>query len=209
MKLQQLEAQVSIARLDLEKKERDAALARSTEAENLTFTFYDEVTDESIRPALENLGNLGRRFPGRPITVILNSPGGSVLAGLALYDYLQQLRAQGHHLTVMCFGMAASMGGILLQAGDRRIIGVNARVLIHAVSAGSIGSVYAMEDKAAFCRGLWESLKKILAARSSLSEEQIEERAHRRDWWLEAEEAVSLGFADEILQAPDFSGTCP
>ena len=119
------------------------------------------------------------------------------------------LRGEGHHVTVVCFGMAASMGGILLQAGDRRLVGANSKVLIHAVSGGAIGTVHAMEDRVAFSRSLWENLKKILATRSVLSEAQIEERAHRKDWWLDAAEAIALGFADEVVPAPAFAGAKP
>lgn len=206
LRLQLTSTQVRSARLDLEKKERDAARDRSSADENLTYTFYDGVTDETIKPAIAKLGEWGRRFPGKPVTVILNSPGGSVFAGVALYDFLQKMRADGHHVTVMCLGMAASMGGILLQAGDRRIIGPNARVLIHAVSGGTRGNVYLMEDDLELSKVLWEGLKKILAARSTLTEQQIEDRAHRKDWWISAQEAVKLGFADEILAAPPFPG---
>ncbi len=206
LKLDLTRTQLRSAQLDLEKKEREAAREKASADENLTYTFYDGVTDESIKPSLQKLGDWSRRFPGKPITVIVNSPGGSVLAGLALYDYLQKLRADGHHITVICFGMAASMGGILLQAGDKRMLGANAKVLIHAVSGGTIGTVHAMEDRVAFSRNLWEGLKKILATRSVLNEAEIEERAHRKDWWLDADEAIALGFADEIVPAPAFAG---
>lgn len=209
IKLELSRAQLRSAQLDLEKKERDAAREKASADENLTYTFYDGVTDESIKPALQKLGDWKRRFPGKAITVIVNSPGGSVLAGLALYDYLQMLRGEGHHVTVVCFGMAASMGGILLQAGDRRLVGANSKVLIHAVSGGAIGTVHAMEDRVAFSRSLWENLKKILATRSVLSEAQIEKRAHRKDWWLDAAEAIALGFADEVVPAPAFAGAKP
>lgn len=206
VKLDLSRTQLRAAQLDLEKKEREAARDKASADENLTYTFYDGVTDESIKPALAKLGDLSRRFPKQPMTIIVNSPGGSVLAGLALYDYVQKLRADGHHVTIMCLGMAASMGGILLQAGDRRVVGANSKVLIHAVSGGTIGTVHAMEDRVAFSRSLWENLKKILAVRSVLSEEEIEERAHRKDWWLDAQEAVDLGFADEIQAVPAFAG---
>lgn len=205
-KLDLTRTQLRTAEFDLAKKERELARERASADENLTYTFYDGVTDENIKPSLAKLGEWGRRFPGKPITVIVNSPGGSVLAGLALYDFLQKLRGDGHHVTIICLGMAASMGGILLQAGDKRLIGANARVLIHAVSGGTTGTVHAMEDRVGFSRSLWESLKQILATRSVLSAEEIEERAHRKDWWLSAQEAIDLGFADDMLSAPPFAG---
>ena len=115
-----------------------------------------------------------------------------------IFDHIQDLRANGHHVTVKVRGMAASMGGILLQAGDMRCVGPEALVLIHAVSSGAIGEVNQMEDRVAFTKLLWEKLSKILAKRSSMTAEQIREKAYKFDWWLEAEEAVKLGFADAI-----------
>lgn len=199
LKLRQQTAVTERAELDLANLKRESAKANAEAQEALTYTFYDGVTADTIKPALAELSKWSRRFPGKPMKIIVNSPGGSVIAGLALFDYIQELRKSGHHITVVALGMAASMGGILLQAGDKRVVGANAMVLIHEVSSGTSGTVSAMGDSLEFSRRLWEKLAKILAQRSTMSAEQVKEACYKKDWWLDAEEAVKLGFADEIL----------
>ncbi|MBU6453970.1 MAG: Clp protease ClpP [Cyanobacteria bacterium REEB67] len=200
--LRRLQAVAATAELDLAKKRRDAARELAAADEALNYTFYDGVSDESIKPALAELGKWSRRCPGQPITITLNSGGGSVIAGLALFDYILKLRADGHHVTVICLGMAASMGGILLQAGDKRIVGRYAQVLIHEVSAGTSGNIQKMDDALTFSKSLWNQLSEILAERSTMTVAQVRKAALRKDWWLTSQETVDLGFADEVLSAP-------
>jgi ATP-dependent Clp endopeptidase proteolytic subunit ClpP len=186
------------AEVETKNAKRLAALAEADDMMNGCYTFYQGVMDDSVRPALQDLNKLSRLNPGKPLTITLNSPGGSVLAGLALYDHIRELSARGHHVTVKVRGMAASMGGILLQAGDKRVVGPEALVLIHEVAAGTQGKVSEMQDRVNFSRKLWDKLAVILAKRSKMSAEEIQEKAHKFDWWLDAEEALALGFADEI-----------
>lgn len=163
------------------------------------YTFYAGVDQESVAQCMAELGVWSRRDPGAPITVIFNSPGGSVLDGLALFDYLRQLRRLGHDVTTVALGRAASMGAVLLQAGTRRVIGENAFLLIHEVSNTSVGKVSELEDGVDFTRRLQKRLRSILAERSALTEAQIQRRWARKEWWVDADEAVGLGLADEIL----------
>lgn len=203
-KLRTALAQAESVELDLAKKRREAErdLALAEEQENLRYVIWDGVTAESMKACFSDLAKWSRRYPGRPLTVVLNSPGGLVTQGLALYDFMLKLRADGHYLTVEVLGQAASMGGILLQAGDKRVIGPSARVLIHEVSAGTSGNVQKMDDDVELFKGNWEKLSEILAFRSHLTARQVRNRAYRRDWWLSAQEALELGFVDEILAAP-------
>ena len=180
----------------LRRRERDA-LADASEAH--VYTFYAPVEAESVAACIAELGQWSRREPGSPITVIFNSPGGSVLDGLALFDYLRRLRSTGHHVTTVAIGRAASMGAVLLQAGDHRVIGGNAFLLIHEVSHSSAGKVSELEDGVEFTRKLQKRLQSILADRSTLTEAQIARRWVRKEWWLDADEAVALGFADSVL----------
>lgn len=203
-KLRTALAQAESVELELAKKRREAEreLAAAAEQENLRYVIWDGVTADSMKACFIDLAKWSRRYPGRPLTVVLNSPGGLVTQGLALYDFLCKLRADGHFLTVEVLGQAASMGGILLQAGDKRVIGPSARVLIHEVSAGTSGNVQKMDDDVALFKGNWEKLSEILAYRSVLTARQVRNRAFRKDWWLSAKEALELGFVDEILAAP-------
>ena len=190
------------AELDLAKKRRDASREISGAEEHLTYTIWDGVTSDSMKACVVDLSRWSRRFPGQAMTLILNSPGGAVTHGLALYDFILKLRADGHHVTVIVLGQAASMGGILLQAGDKRIIGVSSRVLIHEVSAGTTGNVQKMDDDVENFKANWDKLAHILAFRSHLTVAEVKRKAYRFDWWLTAKEAVADGFADEILAAP-------
>jgi len=193
----QLETERTILELgSLRRRERDAG---ADAAEAHVYTFYASVEAESVQQCMAELGQWSRREPGSPITVIFNSPGGSVLDGLALFDYLRRLRSIGHHVTTMALGRAASMGAVLLQAGDRRVIGENAFLLIHEVSNASTGKVSEMEDGVEFTRRLQKRLTTILSSRSNLSEAQIARRWARKEWWLDASEAVELGLADEVM----------
>jgi ATP-dependent Clp endopeptidase proteolytic subunit ClpP len=220
--LEALEArrlQAEIAKLEVETArtkqqiDRDAIFARRDYAnatEHRILTFYGEVGAESVARALTELGIWARRDPGLPIKVIFNSPGGSVFDGLALFDYLRELQADGHHITTVGLGMAASMGGVLLQAGQHRVMGRNAYMLIHEVSSLAWGNASELEDEVAFTKRLQDRLLDILAERSTLSKAQIARRWKRRDWWLSAQEALDLGFIDEIRDgAAIVSGTGP
>jgi ATP-dependent Clp endopeptidase proteolytic subunit ClpP len=170
--------------------------ARAEAGRTLVYTFYAEVGEDSVRTAMQTLAAWSRRDPGAPITIVLNSPGGRVLDGLALYDFLLRLRRDGHHLRIEVVGRAASMGGILLQAGDERIIGPNAFLLIHEVSGGAEGRSSELGDRVEFYGLMEKRLLAILAERSSMTDRQIRTRWQRKDWWLSADEAVALGFAD-------------
>lgn len=204
--------QAKVARLDLRQKRAIAAKAEfdlaaaklasarehAIDSENAEYMMYNEVTEDTMKAAILELNKLSRRFPGKPLVITLNSPGGSVIDGLALYDHIQELRRRGHHVTVKVRGMAASMGGILLQSGDKRVIGPEAVVLIHEVASGARGKVNEMQDRVDFSKLLWKKCATILAARSTMTVEEIQEKAFKFDWWLESAEALELGFADEI-----------
>ena len=129
---------------------------------------------------------------------MLNSPGGNVFAGLALYDAITDLKARGHKVTTVARGYAASMGGILLQAGTERVVGANAQVLIHEVSTMDSGKTSELEDNLKFQKKLQDRLLAILAERSTLTKAQIARRWKKTDWWLDADECIEYGIADRI-----------
>jgi ATP-dependent protease ClpP protease subunit len=186
------------AEIDVAIKRRNNAVAAAADSENKTYMFFSGTTGDPIKKAIEDLTVLSRRFPGEPLTIVLNSPGGNVIHGLALYDHIRSLSKKGHFITMVVRGMAASMGGILLQAGDWRVVGSEAEILIHIVSSAAQGPLYTMEDSMEFSQRLWMKLSKILARRSKLTAKQVRAKAARKDWWFNANTAVKLGFADEI-----------
>ena len=198
LELRRSELEVERTELEVAGLRRREADADAEPAAAHVYTFYSEVTAESVEACMRELGRWSRRSPGTPITVIFNSPGGSVLDGFALYDYLRLLRGAGHHVTTLALGRAASMGAVLLQAGDHRAIGANAFMLVHEVSAGSTGKVSELEDSVEFTRRLQARMLAILAERSSLTPRQIQTRWARKEWWLDAGEVLAAGLADEI-----------
>lgn len=191
-------AEAEVAELEAAEKRREDADHRASANQARVYPFFGAVTSGSVQPCIATLNSWSRRDPGSDLTIVFNSPGGSVIDGLALYDFLDELKANGHRITTVARGMAASMGGVLLQAGDERVIGANAHVLIHEISTGMIGKFSEIEDEIAFCKMLQERLLEILAKRSTLTAKQIKTRWSRKDWWLSAVEAVELGFADRI-----------
>ncbi len=178
------------------------------EAEALKNGIYildTDVNSASVRDAIADLDHLSRRAgPDQAIRLILNSPGGSVFHGMALYDFLQELRLRGHELTTVGLGWSASMAGILLMAGDKRVMGANSWLMIHEPSSMGVGKVSEIQDEAKFLRRVADRSLKILAERSTMTEKQIATKWDRKDWWLDADEALSLGFIDEIAERPPF-----
>ena len=194
-------AQAAIARMkgfEADLLEHRVLNERASSDEANTYYFHGAVGSISSSNCLEALGFWARKRPGSPMTIVFNSPGGGVFEGLALYDFIKDLRQRGHHITTKSIGMAASMGGVLLQAGDERIMGPNAYMLIHEVSSGSMGKVSEMEDALKFTSRLQAKLLDILAERSTMTVAQIKRKWTKTDWWLDAQEALELGFIDRI-----------
>jgi ATP-dependent Clp protease protease subunit len=135
-----------------------------------------------------------------PITVVFNSQGGSVIYGLAIYDFLRGLSRQGIPIRTVGIGEVASMGGVLLQAGDERILTPHAWMLIHEVSSIAAGKTSEVSDDLKFQTRLQDQCLEILSKRSKLSKAAIKKKWKKTDWWLVAQEAVADGFADRVAE---------
>jgi ATP-dependent protease ClpP protease subunit len=203
--LMQSKVQLQKSQLDLEMAKRAIIEMSAQDEVNGLYMFCEPVTHQSVNKAMLELNKLSRRSRGAkgeplPLTIVLDSPGGDVQAGLGLYDHIRDLSKRGHHMTVKVRGMAASMGGIILQAGDERVVGENAHILIHEVNSGVSGKVSEIEEQLAFSKALWVRLVNILARnkKCTMTADQILEKSRKLDWWITAEEAVKLGFADKI-----------
>jgi ATP-dependent Clp endopeptidase proteolytic subunit ClpP len=186
-------------RIELAQLRRSEAAAVAQADNALVYTYFKAVDGESVAEAVATLDEWSRRHPGATIEVQLTSPGGYVLEGLALYDFLRTLSGRGHKIVVTVFGFAASMGAVLLQAGDERRIGANSYVMIHEVASGAYGKVADLEDKVEFSRRLQDRLIKILCTRSALTAPKVREMWRKRDVWLDAKEAKRLGLVDTIV----------
>ena len=196
--IRKIEAEAATAEYERDQYARDDAAATSAEHQHNIYTFIGPVGGSSVEKCMAHLGRWARRDPGCDITIVFNSPGGSVFDGLALYDEIEALKDRGHRITTVARGMAASMGGILLQVGHERVVGKNAWVLIHEVSSAMRGSTTDMEEDLKFTKRLQDRCVEILAARSTMSKAQIMRRWKKTDWWISADEALELGFADRV-----------
>lgn len=194
----QAEHHTVIARLNREDEERAYASAAARDERHHVYQFDSSVTAASVKPCISKLSEWARLEPECDITIVFNSPGGSVIDGFALWDFLATLKKNGHHLTTVCRGMAASMGGILLQAGDKRVIGSESVLLVHEISFGAGGKIGEVEDEVAFAKMLTQRVLKIFASRTKMTARQIDAKWKRKDWWMDSDEALKLGFVDEI-----------
>ena len=135
--------------------------------------------------------------PDREIYLYINSPGGSVYAGLAIFDTMNHLRAP---VATYCVGMAASMGALLLAAGEkgRRSALPNSRIMLHQPSSGYQGTAADIEIAAKEVLGTRERLNRILAGETGQTLKKINADVDR-DRWMSAEEAVAYGLVDQVL----------
>jgi len=159
-----------------------------------------QIDDEMANTVVAQLLYLSNDDPKADVNVYINSPGGNISAGLAIYDTMQFIRPE---ICTFCVGMAASMGAVLMAAGDKgkRFILPNSRVLIHQPLIRGVltGPATELDIEAREIIRLRMRLYEILARHTGQSVEQIE-RDCDRNKWLNAEEAVEYGCADKILQ---------
>jgi ATP-dependent Clp protease protease subunit len=137
--------------------------------------------------------------PDKDISFYINSPGGSVSAGLAIYDTMQFIKPA---VSTLCMGIAASMGAFLLAAGakGKRFALPNARVMIHQPSGGAQGQASDIEIQAKEILYLRQRLNGILAEKTGQPLDRIE-RDTDRDTFMSAEDAVSYGLIDKVLSS--------
>ena len=135
--------------------------------------------------------------PDKDINFYINSPGGSVTAGLAIYDTMQYVRPQ---VSTICMGQAASMGALLLCAGakGKRFALPNSRIMIHQVSGGASGQATDVEIHAKEILRLKAKLNEILAKHTGKPLERVEKDAER-DYFMGAAEAAEYGLIDEVV----------
>jgi len=140
---------------------------------------------------------LNMEEPGKDINVYVNSPGGSVTAGLAIYDTMRFVKCD---VATYCLGQAASMGSLLLAAGTKgkRYALPNARVMIHQPWGGTQGTASDIHIQAKEILKLKDQLNKILAHHTGQSLERIEKDTDR-DYFMSAEEAKNYGIVDQVI----------
>ncbi|MDD3339362.1 MAG: ATP-dependent Clp endopeptidase proteolytic subunit ClpP [Lachnospiraceae bacterium] len=157
----------------------------------------EEVTEVTASLVVAQLLFLESEDPGKDIHLYINSPGGSVTAGLAIYDTMQYIKCD---VSTICIGMAASMGAFLLAGGakGKRFVLPNAEVMIHQPSGGAQGQATEILIAADHISKTKKRLNQILSDNTGQPLEVVEKDTDR-DNWLSAEEAVAYGLVDSII----------
>ncbi|BDM82081.1 ATP-dependent Clp protease proteolytic subunit [Acaryochloris marina] len=157
-----------------------------------------EVTDGLANQIVAFLLYLDSEDPSKPISIYINSPGGSVTAGLAIYDTMQHIKSE---VATICVGLAASMGSFLLAAGSpgKRLALPHSRIMIHQPSGGARGQASDIEIEAKEIIRVRRQLNDIYAARTGQPLEKIEKDMDR-DFFMSAHEALDYGLIDQVIE---------
>ena len=183
-----------------EEQEKPIKIDNSFLKERKVF-LWGEVSDKSARDVTEKLLYLESSDPGKEITFYINTPGGSITAGMAIYDTMKLISSP---IKVIVTGMAASMGSILLCGADqgKRLLYPHSRVLIHQplISGQMIAAAVDIHIQAQEMERLRDELNAILAESSGQSLEKIKKDTDR-DFYMTADEAITYGLADSIVDS--------
>ncbi|MBD9219804.1 MAG: ATP-dependent Clp endopeptidase proteolytic subunit ClpP [Clostridiales bacterium] len=160
----------------------------------------EEVTDVSANIVVAQLLFLAAEDPDKDINLYINSPGGSVTAGMAIYDTMQYIKPD---VSTICIGMAASMGAFLLSGGQKgkRFALPNSEIMIHQPSGGARGQATEIKIVAENILKTKKKLNEILAQNTGKPYEQIE-RDTERDNYMSAQEALEYGIIDAVITKP-------
>ncbi|MBB6040350.1 ATP-dependent Clp protease protease subunit [Oribacterium sinus] len=158
----------------------------------------DEVNSDTASLVIAQLLFLESEDPDKDISLYINSPGGSVTAGMGIYDTMQYIKCD---VSTICVGMAASMGAFLLAGGakGKRMILPNAEVMIHQPSGGAQGQATEIQITAEWILRTKKNLAKILSENCNQPFEKVMADTER-DYWMSAEQALDYGLVDHIFQ---------
>jgi len=178
-------------------QEKDAR-TRASDHHHLIYRFSGPVNTQSVGSCIETLTEWHRLYPGETIEVIFNSGGGSIIDGFELFDFLVDLGENGHEVITGCTGMAASMAGILVQAGTTRWMSKESWYMIHQAAFGAMGKTFEVEDTVEWIKRIQKRILEIFVARSDLKMATLKRKWERKDWWIDSDEALKVGLIDEV-----------
>lgn len=210
-----LEAEQSALIKTISRKERERVEDLSMVQDHYAFHhFFDgPVMEKTVYGALNTMNAWHRMHPTSDWDITINSPGGSVIDGMHLFDAITTYSRRGggkHNITMTVRGYAASMAGILLQAADVRRVGPESYIMIHEVSSFAQGKIGELKDEIKFLERISERVANIFVTRSKeaaeanpdviegISMETFEKGWNRTDWWLDSAQALKHGIVDEI-----------
>lgn len=158
----------------------------------------EEVNDTTASLIVAQMLYLEAQDPDKDIQFYINSPGGSVTAGMAIYDTMQYIKCD---VATICVGMAASMGAFLLSAGTKgkRMALPNAEIMIHQPSAGTQGQITDMAIHLKRLQTIKERMNKIMAQNTGRSVEEVT-AACERDNFMDTDEALAFGLIDRVIE---------
>jgi ATP-dependent Clp endopeptidase proteolytic subunit ClpP len=171
---------------------------KTSDEEHRIYRFYDQVGPATVEKAIVTLTEWHRLDPEGDIEIIFNSPGGSIIDGFELFDFLVDLANRGHIITTGCTGMAASMAGILMQAGTRRWMSRESWYMIHQAGFMAMGKTFDVKDQVEWVERIQARILKIFAERSTLTVKKIKANWDRKDWWIDSDEALKYQLVDEV-----------
>lgn len=207
-----LELEATAAEIALEREQYKRERELVNDHHTKFFRFDTQVDPKSVEYCIDTVAEwcrLAKPDEDVHVKIQFNSPGGSVWDGLALFDEIQHWRRQGVRFTTSTIGMAASMAGILLQAGDKRVMAPESWLLIHKTSFGVLGDFDEVQDRVKLLDRIQGRILDIFAARAKeagengtasepITRELLDEKWERRDWWIPSDEALKFGLVDEV-----------
>ena len=157
-----------------------------------------EITEDTANVINSQLMYLNSIDDGSDIKIFINTPGGSIVDGLSIYDIMQFVKPD---IATYCMGMCASMGSVLLSSGTKgkRFILPHGEVMLHQAAGGSYGKNVDIQIAAKHIQRLQDSTYKILAGNTGKTVEEIEKACNNGDNWFTAEEAKDFGLVDNII----------
>lgn len=205
------EALASYQQLSLAKAVRGEELELIRSHYHHEFMLAGPIMEDTVDTCLIQMAAWHRQDRTCPMHIIIDSPGGSVIDGMHLFDQITAYskrpwdtsdRPKGtHDTTITIRGMAASMAGILVQSADTRIIGPEAYLMIHEMTTKTVGKLSEIKNEVKFCEMISARIKQVFLNRSGdkMTGERFDAGwADGRDWWMDSQTAVNSGFVDRI-----------
>ena len=199
-----LNAEAIVAEVTANKTERVEREEMALDKHHHVYVFDKDVTEGSVKECMRQLAQW-ERLATEPLHVqlVINSPGGGIFDGFALVNYIQGMQERGSVVDTLALGMAASMGGVLLQVGNTRAMGKNAMLLIHEAQFHAVGSWGDVMDTVDMVKMLQSQILDLFVSRAlpvnpRTNKAFIEKNWRRKDWWITAPLAAKFGFCDEV-----------
>ena len=188
------QAALATDRLTMERK-----LELHADIHHGVFRLTGEVTDETVSSLIAALTGWRRLYPAEDeCRLIITSPGGAIVDGIALFDHLRALAGDGVRLVTVVSGLAASMAAVIAQAGTERVVMPTASYMLHQASFSMSGKSFEVRDRAKWVELLEERFLDIVSSRSGMDRDELRRFWDRTDWWVLGPEAVDLGLFDRL-----------